>query len=303
MEDILSLTVDLSEEKEDEYKRIFLKSPLLNSSAANWDGISLNYDYLFPGEIPEVFPKQHGLAIFTEVSSPIQAERMLDGCWRQEQVVGGDIVVSPANVGHAGRWDTAGGTVLIGLEPIVFTRVIDELIDINNIELIPHFAKSDPLIYQIGLALKTVLENPGAANRLYAETMTNALIVHLLQYYCTQKPIVPNYSGGLPKHKLQRVIDYINSHLEQDLSLGELAGLVQMSSHYFCQLFKQSTGITPHQYVIRCRVERAKELLLKGKLTVSEIAATVGFADQSHLHRYIKRLLGVTPRILQQKSN
>ena len=98
-----------------------------------------------------------------------------------------------------------------------------------------------------------------------------------------------------------QVIDYINNHLEQDLSLIELAAIAQMSPHYFSHLFKQSTGMTPHQYVIRCRVECAKELLLQRKLTIAEIAYKVGFANQSHLNRHFKRLLGVTPKAILQK--
>lgn len=94
------------------------------------------------------------------------------------------------------------------------------------------------------------------------------------------------------------VIDYINAHLELNLGVGELANVVQMSPYYFTRLFKQSTGLTPHQYVIRRRVERAKQLLLQGKLTIAQVAYTVGFAHQSHLNRHFKRWLGMTPKIL-----
>jgi AraC family transcriptional regulator len=69
-----------------------------------------------------------------------------------------------------------------------------------------------------------------------------------------------------------------------------------MSPHYFSMLFKQTTGITPHQYVIRCRIERAKYLMAQTKLPLAEIAIQVGFVDQSHLHRHFKRCVGVTPK-------
>jgi AraC family transcriptional regulator len=110
----------------------------------------------------------------------------------------------------------------------------------------------------MGLALKRVLESEGKASRLYAETMCNALIVHLLQHYSSHPPRLREVRGGLPRHKLQQVIDYIQAHLERDLGIHELAQVVQISPHYFSRLFKQSTGFTPHQYVIRCRVYRAK---------------------------------------------
>lgn len=84
------------------------------------------------------------------------------------------------------------------------------------------------------------------------------------------------------------------------MSLRELSSLVQISPHYFSQLFKQTTGTTPHQYVIRCRIERAKYLMQQNKLPLAEIATQVGFTDQSHLHRHFKRLVGVTPKTYQR---
>jgi AraC family transcriptional regulator len=125
--------------------------------------------------------------------------------------------------------------------------------------------------------------------------------VHLYRYYSTQNKPLREVEGGLPKHKLKLVLDYIHDYLDQDLSLADLAALVEMSPHYFARLFKQSTGFTPHQYVIRTRVERAKQLLLQGKLTIAQIAYSVGFAHQSHLNRHFKRHLGLTPKTLLKK--
>lgn len=295
-----SLTVDFVKEKEEGYKRIFSRSPLLSSAAAQWDGILVAYDYLSPGQTPEISIKQHGIGIFIDMPEPVQAERSIDGRFCCEQVVQGDIVIVPANTWHRTRWNKAGGVIALGLEPQKFARAIDETLERDNLELIPHFATSDPLVHQLGLALKRALENSQPVGCLYAETMTTALMVHLLQYYCTQQVTLPTYTGGLSKPKLQRVIDYIHDSLDRDLSLSELAAIVQISPHYFSQLFKQSMGITLHQYVIRCRIDRAKDLLMQGKLTIPDIAKIVGFVDQSHLHRHFKRLVGVTPKVFLQ---
>lgn len=75
-----------------------------------------------------------------------------------------------------------------------------------------------------------------------------------------------------------------------------------MSTYHFARLFKQSIGVTPHQYVIRCRVARAKHLLLQGELNIAEVAKSVGFFDQSHLTKHFKRLVGVTPKTILQES-
>ena len=123
------LSIDFAQEKEAGYQRVFARSPLLTSLAAGWDGIYFAHDYHLPGETPEVFAKQHGIAILTEASIPRQVERTLNGRFQREQVVQGDIVVVPASVGHSAQWNTAGGVIYLGFDPAVFAHAIYELLD------------------------------------------------------------------------------------------------------------------------------------------------------------------------------
>ena len=129
--------------------------------------------------------------------------------------------------------------------------------------------------------------------------MATALAAHLLRHYSTHKPVLREYVGGLPKYKLKQAIAYINDRLSKNLSLAEIAQEVDMSQHYFCRLFKQSTGISPYQYVLGQRVERAKQLLLQNKLSIAEVAQEVGFSEQSQLTRHLKRATGLTPKQLR----
>ncbi len=185
---------------------------------------------------------------------------------------------------------------------MVFAQTIYEVVDPDKIELLPQFATPDPFVHQIGIALKSALTKNGSTSRLYAETLMNALIIHLLENYSTtRKNCFEPIAGTLPQYKLQQTIDYIHAYLDSDLSLNKIAASVQMSPHYFSRLFKETTGFTPHQYVIRCRIERAKHFLKQGKLSIAEVAKEVGFVDQSHLNRYFKRKLGITPKQFSQK--
>ena len=101
---------------------------------------------------------------------------------------------------------------------------------------------------------------------------------------------------GLTRTQLQQAIDYIQTHLNRDLSLAELASVVNISPTYFASLFKQAMGIAPHQYVIQLRVERAKLMLSKTDLAIANIALQVGFSSQSHLTQQFKRITGLTPK-------
>jgi AraC family transcriptional regulator len=102
--------------------------------------------------------------------------------------------------------------------------------------------------------------------------------------------------GRLSRHALRAVEEYIHAHLDQNIALAELADVANLSEFHFARLFKQTTGLPPHQFVIHQRVERAKRLISAGRLSLAQIAIDVGFSDQSQLNRHFKRLVGVTPK-------
>lgn len=104
-----------------------------------------------------------------------------------------------------------------------------------------------------------------------------------------------------PKHKLKQILDYIEAHLAEDIQLEDLANTVGMSPFYFCRLFKNSIHITPHQYVIRQRVELAKRLLKQPDLSIADVAFLCGFAHQTHLSRHFRRLVGMSPKVFRNQ--
>jgi transcriptional regulator GlxA family with amidase domain len=105
----------------------------------------------------------------------------------------------------------------------------------------------------------------------------------------------PQIRGGLPPRTLRRVREYIEAHLEDNISLQELAGMEGLSTSHFGRAFKQSEGVAPHRYLLQCRVRNASGLLADTELPLSEIAIASGFADQSHFCRQFSKLVGATP--------
>lgn len=104
-------------------------------------------------------------------------------------------------------------------------------------------------------------------------------------------------SGRTLTHdQLKPAIDYVHTHIGEDLSLVQIAKVINISPTYFASLFKFTTGISPHQYVIKQRVNRAKLLLLTTDLSIADIALKVGFSSQSHLTQHFKRLTRMTPK-------
>jgi AraC family transcriptional regulator len=99
----------------------------------------------------------------------------------------------------------------------------------------------------------------------------------------------------LPRAKLRAVVEYVEDQLNAGPTLAQMAAIARLSVYHFARQFRAATGLPPHQYVIAQRVERAKRLL-QGDLSLAEIAAGVGFSDQSVFCHHFKRLVGVTPR-------
>ena len=109
-------------------------------------------------------------------------------------------------------------------------------------------------------------------------------------------PAVPAMGSGLPRYKLRRVVAYIDARLGGPISLDDLANVAGVSRFHFHRQFRKSVGVTPREYVLRARIERAKGLLTESDLTVGEVSGAVGFADQSHFSNIFRRLTAMTPR-------
>ena len=102
--------------------------------------------------------------------------------------------------------------------------------------------------------------------------------------------------GTLPLSRLRRVTEHISAHLDQDLTLAQLGAVVYMSPYHFARLFQRSTGVPPHQFVVRTRIDRAVTLLASRELSIARISRAVGFRTASHFSTVFRRVTGVTPR-------
>ena len=182
------------------------------------------------------------------------------------------------------------------VHPALLVQTAYESLHVHYVELVPHLPRHDPLLQHMALVLQTAVEAEGVTDCLYAEALANALAVHLLRRYAIGRHRDQPCHGGLTPSTLQRTIAYILAHLEQALSLVELAAVVQMSPAHFARLFKGATGQTPHQYVITCRMERAKHLLTETTVPLHEIGARVGYADQSHFTALFRQYVTTTPK-------
>lgn len=209
----------------------------------------------------------------------------------------GDIDIMPA--GMVEEWEefTPSTTLVVRLPNAILKDAAEQAgLSARKSGLEARFQFRDPQIEHLAWALNVERADAYPGGRIYSDLLGTALAIHLLGRYGA--PPVPH--GGLGKRHLRKVTDYIEDNLDQDLALARLASLLDMSVSHFSALFKRAEGIPVHEYVIRRRVARARMLLEASKLSVSQIALDVGFAHQSHLARWMKRLHGVTPAALRR---
>lgn len=210
----------------------------------------------------------------------------------------GDISVTPAKMPFFTRWQGEDHYLQIQIAAQFVQTVARESLSMNpdRLELLSEFKTRDPQIEAIGMLLLTELQQENLGGRLYIESLANVLAIHLIRQYATTRVQIPTYEGGLSQRQLLNILDYVHEHLNHDIKLADLANQLSMSQFHFSHLFKQSLGITPYQYLLQQRIERAKQLLKESDHSILDIALICGFNSHSHLSKQFRQLTGMTPK-------
>ena len=267
--------------------------PILSSRGARWEGIALEAHSTPPCDHPYHEHPTHFLQL--QLRGPARFEWTVGGRTRSAVANPGTIFIIPRGSYDRVQWTSATDRIALALHPHLITHALEETDHLQDIELKYHFELTDPHIESLILALRADLLEGSPAGRLYGESLATALAVYLQKRYAAVTPKSFQWRGGLPGIRLNRVLEYIRANVGEDLKLSALAQIANMSPHYFSELFKQSTGLSPHRYVLRAKIECAKEYLRDLRINVFEASVLTGFADQSYFTKVFRRGVGVTP--------
>ena len=270
---------------------------LRSSRQLGWQG--------FGAELVNVSAGLHRIPAFkfhrvgVHVGAPVKARCLCNERRYSRIQAHGDADVIPA--GLDGQWsDEAACTIFsVWISEAFAQRTVEQLsLKSSDAQLRPQFQLRDPRFQYLAWALRAELEADEASDPLYAESLCTAMVVRLIG----GAPTLDDKRRTLAPKTAARVIEFVETNLDQRLPLSELAALAELSVPHFKVLFRETLGMPVHQYVVHRRVERARALLLQGKLNASQIALDTGFAHQSHMAHWMGRLLGVTPRELIRSS-
>ena len=273
---------------------------LMSSQDLPWDGI-----YWEKGEnegfIPDdVTVTQYYFAVNT---GPALEWEWKDGrSFRTHRYETGDIWVNLAGVPFSHRIQGHNQFLLLTLDP---QKIVDLLPDQPLLErraFRRQHQAQDRHLQALIQALLIEAEMGGPNGRLYADTIATALATHFVNHYGIDNPVDFSQVPVLERQRLGGVIDYIEAHLTEEISLADLALVAGLSKFHFSRLFKGAIGLTPHKYVLKRRVERSLPVLKRGELSLAQVAHQFGFADQAHFTRVFKPVKGLTPKAFVRQA-
>lgn len=227
-------------------------------------------------------------------------ERDVGGAWITRQIHTGDLFVTRSRTPYEVRFQSPAGQELdtlsihITVEPFLTALEARYPGKADRVEVADYFGR-DEILWSICLTCAGLLAArvPGKSPRVAA--LTQLFAAHLVEKYTSAPAKTPVYRGGLPIHQLRKVQDYVATQLAKEISIEALAELVELSSSHFAHVFKETTGMTPLQFVTRQRITRAQQLIRETSHNLIEVGLEVGYTSPSHFAQVFRRVAGVTP--------
>jgi AraC family transcriptional regulator len=265
-----------------------LPTILVNGSAPGESGVSILHIRFHGGAHFSATPRQH--LVWFQASAQARMECRIAGRELCHQPKLGSLAICPAGADSAADTETSMDALVVAIEPGQFALAAAEDSALAA-RLEGRLSGHDQMLFDLTRTM-TLEAGDGYPNGpLFWNEAANGFIGQLVAKYSSEGKI--RVRGMLGKAVLERLQDYVLAHLEQPIEVETLAALAGRSSFHFTRVFTRSVGLTPHRYVVHLRLRRAIELVREGRSGLAEIAVQTGFADQSHLSRWAKRVHGV----------
>ncbi len=272
-------------------------APVRSSTGLGWRGMHLEELATPPMEAPVAAPRED--LVWVQLSPLLRYELHQDGAWQPLRTAAGTVGVRPRGVVHARRWHDEARAVVVALG----AGLLDEAADALGLRGTGMRLATGPdaTARHLLLALHHEVESGGAGGLLFAESVGRALAVHLLRHYAPTLPDRGDTHGRLTRSQLRAALEFIASHLAGNPSLAQIAAATGLSPSHFARRFKATVGLSPHQFLLQARIERARCLLRDRRQSLVEIALATGFASQSHFTAAFRRFTGVTPKRYRER--
>ena len=276
-------------------------SPITHSANAPtpWTGIILEKHRVGAVEIPE--HEHHTFCLHLQTSGPVEMDWHSQGRSGHLNTGAGNLIFLTPGTRDSLLWHGPSQRIIASIDPSILVKAATQL-ELNQL---PDFENlwsfQDDQLRLLLTEMEREVTSGSATGPLYGDLLGLSLSVALIQKYGHVAANPTLQRGGIAKPPLNRVLEYIATNLSSEIRLEDLAAIAGLSVFHFARAFRESTGVTPHQYVLQRRIDTVKTLLRTRHWNLETIASATGFADASHLTKAFRRHTGTTPKTWQRQ--
>ncbi|MGB3470503.1 MAG: helix-turn-helix transcriptional regulator [Erythrobacter sp.] len=283
------------------YQDIYPSDPLVRSTDVirprASDLIHLEFFEAAAAEMPSAVFDQHHILVNLR-DQPMHIQNWRDGQLFEYSYARDEIVVTPAGIESGWRWTEQSKVIVITIDPEQLNRFAErelgQLLTQRQLCSVPH--EHDPDLTSAAQMLLNALQTRSSGSEVMYESLARVLTVKLLERYGENAAKEAEFSRSFTPGHYKRVLDFVAYKFGQNIAISDLAAAAGLSEAHFSRQFRKTIGDSPHQFLMRYRVEQALAFLTDEARPLSDIAIACGFSDQAHLTRLFKRFTGKTPR-------
>jgi AraC family transcriptional regulator len=270
---------------------------IATSAGLGWADVHVEVGRNDAWEVDDLTVLSHYLALNIE-SVPLVFEARVDGAFRRTVLAPGEVWFCPAGESFSHRVPTPSGFVLVTLEPAKLVRVVED----DRASLRRTYGVARPQLEHLVRALAAEAEQGGPSGTAFVDAVATALAVQLVETFGSSGG-PRGATAGLGRPLLRRVLDHIDQRMGEAVLVEDLAAIAGLGAAHFSRAFKAATGVAPHQFVMRRRLDAARKALEARDPDILNVALRFGFADQAHFTRLFKRQFGVPPgKFVRERS-
>lgn len=276
----------------------------LLASSAKWNWPNLLVCTTRIGPFSKSFLSNRSLLVSMVTSGSLCGRWKIGSEYADLNLRPGTIFIIPPHISFAVEVISNAELINIYINSSLLEQVIEEYSSMadSTFNIRSNLFVVDEFMEQSVLSIKEILHNGGTFSGVEAQYFARVLVGRIITRYSSPASKEQAVENGLPPGVVQKTIEFINLNLHKRIANEQLADLAGVGAAQFGRLFKRTMDMTPHQYIIRSRIERARTLLTETDMPIVEIAQECGFADQVHLTRFFGRIMGTSPASFRRKS-
>ncbi len=267
----------------------------VDSASQNWKDVRIRGYHYASLDVPIPSMRDYMIVVYRDGLTPMN--RKCSGPWRQEQVGPGCVSLLTHSADSHWHWTVPIEVQHLYISPDRLAEIASDIYerDIKCVELRDVLRADDHVLIGAMSALMQELRSGGLGGTLYVEAVTNQVCVHLLRNYAGELREAQIAKSGLSPTQARRVREFMETNLDRNLSLADIAQVANISVFHLIRQFNETFGCPPYVYLMHRRLERAREMIASGDIALKCVAASCGFSDQSHMTRLFRREFKITP--------